>query len=232
MRTRFGSPTEPEHQGRAIHAHWAIALVWLSVWGGACAGQKAAVSPSPAFETKAYAPLAVGASWTYAMQFPGQRGEMTVRVVEKKDGFFVDDRNGAFKHTASGLRDRSRFLIRTPLVAGRTWKSIVSPSAVEHYKIASVGGPCDSQAGTFGDCLVVESSLRRDKNVTLRIRWTWARGIGLVKIETEADIQGRGVIPQTRQSLLRYSLDGGTKRARAGAPSAPVTDDGPDTWTR
>jgi hypothetical protein len=178
------------------------ALVLFGLFG--CASTQTA-SDATKFPAEAYAPLRVGASYTYEVTFPGQQGTMEVRTVEQKDGFFLDNRQGTFKHTSDGLRDRQRYLIRYPLTPDHRWKAVVSPSAIEHYRIRSVGEPCESAAGSFQDCLVVESSLRRGKEMTLYVEWTWARGVGLVKVETEADIPGQGRIPQTKQSLLRFS---------------------------
>lgn len=155
-----------------------------------------------------YVPLKIGQRWTYEMTYPGQIGEMTVALVGEKDGYILDDHKGAWRVTPDGLRDRDRFLIRQPLLAGNEWKSIISPSAVEHAKIESVGQPCAAVAGAFQDCLVVHGWIRRDKDMTLHIRWTWAKGIGLIKVETEAEVKGQGRIPQTRQSLKNYVLDG------------------------
>lgn len=163
------------------------------------------------------------------MSFQGQTGERTVKIVGQDNGYFVDDQNGHLRHTPEGLRDEQRFLIRKPVVAGNSWKAIVSASAVENYSILSVGDPCTVRAGQFGDCLVVESRLRRDAHVTLFIRFTWAKGVGLVRIETLAEIDGRRV-PQTDQSLLHYGLGAATDAPPPAAP--PAADDGPNSWTR
>ncbi|MBK8014755.1 MAG: hypothetical protein IPK13_25830 [Deltaproteobacteria bacterium] len=192
-------------------------LFALWILGAACAttrGEEAIVSSLSASD---YAPLRVGASWTYAMMFLGQRGEMTIRMLGERDGYFYDNKGGMFRHTPEGLRDPKRYLIRTPIQPGNRWKSIVSASAVEHYEIVRVGEPCESEAGAFSDCLVIVSSLRKDANVSLRIRWTWARHVGLLKVETEALIKGQGVQPQTKQSLIRYALNGAREKG-AGDP--------------
>jgi hypothetical protein len=197
----------------------------LALFFCACAGAQKVDAPPPA-DARAYAPLAIGSSWTYSVSYPGQKGEMTVTITGEKDGYLVDDREGAFRHTEDGLRDKQRYLIRHPLNAGASWKTVVSASAVEHNTIVSAGERCECVAGAFPDCLVVESSIRRDKNVTLIVRWTWARDVGLVKLETEAEIAGQGRVPQVKQSLIRY--------ATASKPSqAPEKDENaPDTWSR
>jgi hypothetical protein len=187
-----------------------------------------------------YVPLKPGASWTYDVAYPGQNGEMTVTLVGEKDGFVIDDKNGAFRLTQDGLRDRDRYLIKHPLVAGTKWSSVVGPSAVEHAEIVSVGSPCETVGGAFADCLVVLSQIRRDASMSLRIRWTWAKGVGLAKFETEAEVQGKGVIPQVKQSLKHYALEGPLPEKKAAAPAgagapakAPASvEEPPPRWER
>jgi hypothetical protein len=183
-----------------------------------------------------YAPLKLGARWSYAVRYPGQEGEMTVSLVGMENQYFMDDRGGYFLHTPDGLRDKERFLIRYPLVPGNKWKSVVGPSAVEHLEIVSVGEPCEAAAGNFADCLVVMGRIRRDDTMSLEIRWTWVRGIGLAKLETTADLKGKGTLPQVTQSLKHYDLQAGATAAPSTPASAPSDAPGgeeegaPETW--
>lgn len=152
------------------------------------------------------------------------------------EGYFLDDAGGAFRVTNAGLRDRQRYLIRTPMAKGQTWTAVVSASAVEHYEILSVGQPCESRAGRFSDCVVVEAKLRRDPQVTLRNRFTWAKGVGLVEIATAVLHATRGEIPQTRQSLLRYRIGNGPESVPPPAKTqgSPKDEEGapPESWGR
>ena len=174
-----------------------------------------------------YAPLAIGKSWTYQAWWTGQKGEMTINVVKEEDGYLIDDKGGEFRFTQDGLRDKKRYLIRHPLTAGASWQTVVSASAVEHNKIVSVGERCECAAGSFPDCLVVESTIRQNAKVSIVITWTWARGVGLVKFETEAEIAGQGRVPQVKNSLIRYGS------ASDKAPEKPKDGEGaPDSWTR
>jgi hypothetical protein len=210
------------------------ALVLLLLVSAGCAGSTSVAGRAPA-ELSEYAPLAVGSTWTYDMAYPGQTGEMTVKLTGEQDGYIVDDKNGAFRLTGDGLRDRQRFLVRYPLVVGTQWKTVVGPSAVEHTQITSVGQPCAAVAGQFDDCLVVHSWIRQSEQMTLHIEWTWAKGVGLVKLETEADLAGKGRVPQVRQSLRRYTLVGEPPRGAASAPApaaVPAEDGAPATWTK
>lgn len=196
----------------------------MTLLGLGCATAPAS-NVGPQQTASEYAPYQIGSSWTYAVNLLGEKQERTVEILEQKDGYFVDSEQGQFRHTKDGLRDPQRYLIRHPIEEGNAWKAIVSASAVEHYRILSVGDACASQAGSFKDCLVIESRLRRDDKVTLHIRWTWARDVGLVKIETAADIAGKGRVPQTEQSLVHYGL--------AGSPPDKAKEEAaPDTWER
>lgn len=211
-----------DRAGRPWLHNFGLGLVVAGLF--ACAGTSSrSDEPRQERSLEPYVPLKVGYAWTYAVRFPGQAGRRTVRISEHDDqGYFVDDAGGAFQLTQSGLRDRDRYLIRHPVRVGTTWKAVVSAGAVEHYRIERVGEPCEAQAGRFEDCVVVQSTLRRDASLTLRITFTWARGVGLVKVKTVADVRGRGQIPQTEQSLVSYRF--GSK--------PPDADDGPDTWSR
>ena len=207
----------------------------VAVLLGALAACASAPAPQKVVErsSRDYAPLTIGARWTYDMSYPGQTGEMSVTLTGVRDGYVVDDKNGAFRHTDEGLRDRDRYLIKHPLIAGTAWKSVVSASAVERSEILSVGEPCASVAGSFSDCVVVQGSLKRDEKLTLHIRWTWARDIGLVKVETEVDVSGKGRIPQTKQSLKHYALHPSAPPEPGKAPkelAKPAPDEAPPAW--
>ncbi|MCB9645515.1 MAG: hypothetical protein H6730_02800 [Deltaproteobacteria bacterium] len=191
----------------------------------ACATTPGAGPEGPATAAD-YAPLKVGASWTYAVKFPGQAGERTITILEEKDGYFVDSAGGALRHTPEGLRDQVRFLLRNPLTVGATWKAVVSASAVEHYTLEGVGEPCTAQAGAFTDCLVVAGSIRQDAQHTLHSKFYWARGVGLVKITTALEYQGK-IEPQTEQSLMHYNL--APKAAAPAEGEEAPTDEG---WSR
>lgn len=215
-------------------------LRWFALIGavlGGCAASAPTPAGAPASDpglVAEYTQLIPGSSRTYAVRFPGQEGELTVTLTGREDGWLVDDRGGRFRLTGEGLRDPQRYLIRTPLEAGTTWTAVVSASAVEHYRTSSVGSPCEVRAGAFPDCLIVESTLRRDDRMQLKIAWTWIRGVGLGRVETVARIDGREV-PQTRQDLVHYDLDGSGGRSRA--PGADAADAGADegetpTWGR
>ena len=228
------------------HVLLSLILGGASLVGGCASSSSHSSRSEESLGVAPYAPLGTGYEWTYAVKFPGQSGQRTIRILsEDNDGFFVDDSGGAFRVTPAGLRDRRRYLIRTPLEAGRHWSAVVSPYAVEKYEIISVGQPCESLAGRFSDCIVVQSKLRRDDKVSLQGQFTWARGIGLIKIETTAVIKNRGEVPQTEQNLMSYKLGDlegprhkvtlpKPKPLRPPSKSSPKDEDesGPSTWGR
>lgn len=186
----------------------------LSLGPLACAGSRSAAT-GPRLSAGDYAPYAEGASWVNQANFMGQTSERKVTVLRKKDGFWLDDAGGRFQLTASGLRDPKRYLIQAPIEVGHSWKAVLSVSAVERYRIRSVGKPCQSPAGRFEDCLVVEAKLSRGDKLSLNSRFTWARGVGLVRVETETEAKGGELKPQTKIELLRYQLPA---QGRAEAP--------------
>jgi hypothetical protein len=205
------------------------AALLAAVLASACATAKTVATTPTEPSSRDYYPLKVGATWTYAVIYPGQKGEMTVKITGEKDGYFVDNRQAGLRHTTEGLRDQDRYLIRNPLKPGNAWKAVVSASAVEHYKILSVGEKCDCPAGQFDDCLVVETSIRKDAKVTLVNQWTFAKDVGLVKLEMAAQIDGKQV-PQVRQELVKFALGGSETKASDQDPKAPQNEGDAPGW--
>jgi len=174
-----------------------------------CAAKKAA--PGPGAPTLAagvpadYYPLAVGNSWTYLDRSsptaaPARR---TVTIVSRDaDGYFVDDARGALRADADCLHDRTRRLLCAPLRTGNTWSSVVSARAVERYQIVGVGEKVAVPAGTFDGCVRVRSQIR-GTGVESVAELTYAPGVGLVRLETFAVVEGVAR-PQIRGELETY----------------------------
>ncbi len=184
----------------------------------------------PAYDAEArdYAPMAVGASWTYETDVLGDttKGQIQIRIVDKYKGFYRDSAGAEYRHTAYGLRDRIRYLIRNPLRVGSKWKATLSTAAVEHYTIESVGEPCDTKAGRFEDCLVVTAYQRRNDREVQHVSYTWVRSVGLVRVLVEGEIKGRGRFKQSELSLTRY-------RQRPASPRAAESEQGaPQQWNQ
>ena len=130
--------------------------------------------------------------------------ERTVQILKEEDGFFVDNQGGALGVDATGVRDRKRYLLRDPVEPGRTWSNVVSVSSIERYKILELG-PCQVPAGRFESCVGVEGRNRVDDQTTLVNEMTLAQGVGIVKIETAAEVRGQR-IPQSQMLLTRFEL--------------------------
>ena len=181
----------------------------------ACAGAPAAPSSgasAPAGGAAApadYFPLAVGNTWTYLDRSPQQTGPVrrTVRIVERdRDGYFVDDQRGALRADADCLHDRARRLLCLPFTAGSSWSSVVGPSTTERYEIAGVNETVAVPAGTFRGCLRVRSRVWGG-GVQQVAELSYARGVGLVRLETFAVVSGVAR-PQVRGELESYRLSG------------------------
>ena len=189
--------------------------------------RRAPAAPVLDVEARDYAPMAVGANWTYETNVLGDttKGSVQIRITDKVKGFYRDSAGAEYKHTARGLRDRIRYLIRNPLQQGKTWKATLSAAAVEHYTIESIGQPCDTRAGRFPDCLVVKAFQRRNDRETQHVTYTWVRSVGLARILVEGEIKGKGRFRQSELSLVNYSL--------SGQRPPPADEDGaPSEWKR
>jgi hypothetical protein len=184
-----------------------ILAATLALW--ACAGARPArpVSeaggPSPAD----YFPLAIGNSWTFLDRSPQQRepARRTVRILRRDaEGYFIDDAKGALRADRDCLHDRSRRLLCVPLQVGRTWISVVGPSATERYEIVATGETVTVPAGTFRECVRVRSQIRAGK-VDSVAELTYAPDVGPVRLETFAVVGGTAV-PQVRGELEAYHV--------------------------
>ncbi len=152
-----------------------------------------------------YYPMAPGTAWTYEVKLLGNVQEQEVSLVKRGDDGFVQASTGEELLADSyGVRDRKRYLLRNPLVAGTKWTNVVSVSSVEHYEIVAVDQPCEAPAGTWEKCVIVESRNRVDPKHTLVMETTFAPGVGIVKLSTVLEKDGEQ-IPQTSLTLLKFA---------------------------
>lgn len=181
----------------------------------ACARAPAAPSPDARARNEGGAapadffPLAIGNTWTYLDRSPQQPApvQRVVRILERdRDGYFVDDQRGALRADGDCLHDRSRRLLCRPFAPGTSWSSVVGPSSTERYEIAGVDETVAVPAGTFQGCVRVRSRLRGG-GVEQVAELTYARGVGLVRLETFAVVNGVAR-PQVRGELVSYRLSG------------------------
>ena len=189
-------------------------LVSLALASALVACARAPAAPTTAATAAAapgtpadYFPLAVGNAWTYLdRSSPGAAPvRRSVRVVQRdREGYFVDDQHGALRADPDCLHDRTRRLLCQPLRPGHAWISVVSAAAVERYEIAGVGETVAVPAGTFQGCVRVRSQLRSG-GVEQVAELTYARGVGLVRLETFAVVEGVAR-PQVRGELESYRV--------------------------
>jgi hypothetical protein len=151
-----------------------------------------------------YYPLTVGNSWTYHVKALGEEREQTITIQGEDNGFLKDNAGNELTADAYGVRDKLRYLLREPVEPGTHWTNVVSASSIEDYKIVSVES-CTVAAGHFERCAIVESRNKADPKHTLVNTFTFAQGVGIVRIETELHT-GQDRIPQVRLELQKYSL--------------------------
>ena len=181
---------------------WLPVLLTAATFG--CA-KRVEVGPSgDSIRAADYYPLAVGNRWIYESNFLGEKGERTVQILKEENGFFIDNQGGELGVDAFGVRDRKRYLLKEPLEAGRSWTNVVSVSSIERYKILGLG-PCEVPAGRFESCVGVEGRNRVDDQTTLVNQLTLAPRVGIVRIETTAEVRGQR-IPQSQLILTRFQL--------------------------
>lgn len=187
-----------------------MAIVLAAVSFAGCATTQSGAQAAPTREAEAYYPLAVGNKWTYEAEMLGQKSTQTIEIVAQEGPFFVDNTGQKLTVDAYGLRDDRRYLLQEPISQDHAWKNTVSVSATERYRIDSVGATCDAPAGTFQDCVIVTSTLRRDKDTQLANEITFARGVGIVRIAVDLIRNGTRT-PQHRIALVSYQLEGGAQ---------------------
>jgi hypothetical protein len=186
-----------------------LALVAVALGWGGCASRKVEVEQQPraSGQVADYYPLAVGNRWTYVVNGRAEK-LVEVRILKEEGGFFHDSQGGQLAVDGFGIRDQKRYLLRAPLETGRTWTNVVSVSSTERYQILRTGAPCESPAGVFKDCVQVEGRNRVDSDTTLVNTFTFAPGVGLVRIQVEAEQGGRR-IPQTWLELASFQVKPG-----------------------
>lgn len=159
----------------------------------------------PASTAADFYPLAIGTTWSYEVKLLGETRKIDVSMLRKGDDGFVADSTGAqFMADSFGVRDQKRYLLRNPIAAGTKWTNVVSVSSVESYEIVAANQPCDAPAGKWEGCVVVESRNRVQEGTTLVNEMTFAPGVGIVRLSTVLESNGKQ-IPQSTLSLLEFT---------------------------
>ncbi len=171
----------------------------------ACATTSGAPKPTAAARAAAeFYPLEPGTEWTYEVALLGGKQEQQVKLLERDGEGFVRASTGEeLLADDYGVRDRKRYLLRNPVVAGTKWTNVVSVSSIERYEILAVDQPCEAPAGTWEGCVVVESRNRVDESATLVNELTFAPGVGIVQISTVLEHHDQRV-PQSTLRLLTF----------------------------
>jgi hypothetical protein len=187
-------------------------LAGLAALAGCASAPAAARTPGPTSAAPAdYFPLAVGNEWVYVDRSPtlprnAAPPQRVVRILSRSaDGFFADNERGELRADTDCLRDRQRRLLCTPIRAGNGWVSVTGVSATERYEIVAVGERVETPAGTFDGCVRVRAHLRAGPAAENVLELTYAPGVGPVRIETFAVVDGK-TAAQVRAELRSHSL--------------------------
>jgi hypothetical protein len=171
----------------------------------ACTPVTKATTPSkPEITAGDFYPLTVGLTWSYEVKLLGETRMIDVTTLRKNADGFVEDSTGAqFLVDGFGVRDQKRYLLRNPIAPGTKWTNVVSVSSVEAYEIIGANQPCDAPAGKWDGCVVVESRNRVQEGVTLVNEMTFAPGVGIVRLSTVLESNGKQ-IPQSTLALVKF----------------------------
>ncbi len=186
-----------------------VLIVGMLLLTASCATTEPAPKPAPDYRDMAltYFPLAVGAQWVYAVDYLGQKGEMTVEIVRQEGDWWLDNRGGMLMADRRGVRDRDRYLLTFPLQQGRSWVSFLSPSEHETRTIVATDTTVETPAGTFSGVVVVETAISPTPDRILKSYHYFAPKVGIIKIETfTEESRGGTPVPQTTTLLKRYLL--------------------------
>jgi hypothetical protein len=190
------------------HTWPALALLALS-----CAHAPAA-SQGPRLSE--YYPLAVGNTWSYDVEILGEKDKQKITILSEENGFFKDSAGTELTVDAYGIRDQKRYLLRGPVEVGTKWNNVVSVSAYEQYQIVEAGQDCDSPAGAFHGCVVVECHTKIEGDKTMVLTLTFAPNVGIVNLSTTLEASGKQ-IPQTHLTLTSYTVQPAAKPAPSPA---------------
>lgn len=186
-----------------------LAVLTLAVCCSCATGAKTTGSKSGTPERSAadFFSLKVGSSWEYEASMLGEKRKLPVSIVKVVDGLAEDSTGARMLADAWGVRDERRYLLRNPIETGTRWNNVVSPSSVENYEIIVADQPCDAPAGRWEGCVIVESRNRIDASKTLVNEITLAPGVGIVRMATTLEDQGKR-LPQSQLTLLKFTAAG------------------------
>jgi len=183
-------------------------LLCLSVALAACAHAHTEVKVDPKMIGEYY-PLSVGNSWTYDGQMLGGAAKIEVSIVKAEQGKFIDSQGNEMAVDGYGIHDAHRYLLRGPLEVGTKWNNVISVSSYEQYAIVEAGQNCVAPAGTFQNCVVVESSNRGEGQNVLINTLTFAPKVGIIRMATELAAPDGRRIPQSKLELVAFKVGSG-----------------------
>jgi hypothetical protein len=155
---------------------------------------------------KALFPLAVGNRWSYRVSFLGASQDLTVSIVGGDGYIFQDSRGQRFRVDSGGLRDDQRYLLHLPLDRGQKWSAVIDIAHTEFYEVVDVGTTTEVPAGSFAGCVRIQASTRESPQHILIAEQTYCPNVGLVRVVTFAEIDGKRGPPQVTQDLVSYKV--------------------------
>jgi hypothetical protein len=181
-------------------------VVFCALVAGCASAPARPSAGSSVGEVKAMFPLAVGNRWSYRVSFLGASQELTVSIVSGDGYLFQDSRGQRFRVDHDGLRDDQRYLLRAPLEKGTKWSAVIDITHTEFYRVDEVGLSVEVPAGGFTGCVRVLASTPESPQHILIAEQTYCPRVGLVRVVTFAEIEGKRGPPQVTQELVSYRV--------------------------
>jgi hypothetical protein len=174
----------------------------LGVSLAGCAGtSQTAPAPARTLGAADYYPLQPGWKWAYDLEKDGEHILAIYAVLERTPEVAIvrfGDESMAYGLTRDGIAQREGvvngdYVLKNPIAVGAAWRV-----AGGDARIAAVGQAVTVPAGTYADCIVVETLRSEPARLT---RTTFAPGVGPVALEVQVQLQGRFIT--TMRATLR-----------------------------
>lgn len=152
-------------------------------------------------------PLNLGNTWTYSRRFLGETGSLTVSIAKRgEDDSYVDSTGSKLWVTPFGVRDATRYLLRSPLEKGEHWRAQTGPETTEFFEVIEDDAQITVPAGHFEHCLIVRSTTRLPAGARMLNVAAYAPQVGLVRNETLVENNQKRQASQVLLELVSYQI--------------------------
>ena len=118
--------------------------------------------------------------------------------------------NAFLNDRGDGVFDGQRFILQDPIVVDHAWTALPKKEAPESYRIVATDAVVTVAAGTFSPCVEVRGEqVARDpesgKVGKLLMSWTYAKGVGLVRVEQRVQLDKNPPVTAVTMELVSFT---------------------------